>query len=62
MKWVRFVKEGTKREEVLKNVEYVDSIVMSILKSEMETNPIFTVKNLKEFYSEEYAQNDKVTV
>ena len=31
-----FVIEGTKRQEVLKNGVYVDSIIMSILKSEMK--------------------------
>jgi RimJ/RimL family protein N-acetyltransferase len=33
-----FVKEGVKRQEVLKGTEYVDSIIMSILKSEYDGN------------------------
>jgi RimJ/RimL family protein N-acetyltransferase len=33
-----FVKEGIKREEILKNNKWVDSIIMSILKSEYLLN------------------------
>jgi len=33
-----FVKEGIKREEILKNNKWVDSIIMSILKSEYPPN------------------------
>jgi len=33
-----FVKEGVKRQEVLKGTEYVDSIIMSVLKSEYDGN------------------------
>lgn len=28
--------EGTKRQEILKKGKYIDSIIMSLLKSEME--------------------------
>lgn len=33
-----FVKEGVKREEILKNNKWIDSIIMSILKSEYSIN------------------------
>lgn len=33
-----FIKEGVKRQEVLKGTEYVDSIIMSILKNEYNGN------------------------
>jgi len=33
-----FIKEGVKREEVLKNNKWINSIVMSILKSEYKAN------------------------
>ena len=36
-----FVNEGVKREEVYKNGDFVGSIVMSILASEAQNNPIF---------------------
>jgi len=41
-----FVNEGAKRQEVYKNGQYVDSIIMSILKSEVESNNIYCTKNL----------------
>lgn len=34
-----FVKEGLKRQDALKNGEYIDSIIMSILKNEVKTYP-----------------------
>ena len=37
-----FVIEGIKRDEVLKNGRYVDSIVMSLLKKEMEEGKIYS--------------------
>jgi RimJ/RimL family protein N-acetyltransferase len=33
-----FVKEGVKRQEVLKGTKYIDSIIMSILKNEYNAN------------------------
>lgn len=36
-----FVHEGTKRQEAYKNGKYIDSIVMSILRSEVQNNPTF---------------------
>ena len=36
-----FVNEGVKRQEVYKNGDFVGSIVMSILASETQNNPIF---------------------
>ena len=41
-----FVNEGVKRQEVYKNGQYVDSILMSILKSEVEANDIYCTKSL----------------
>jgi RimJ/RimL family protein N-acetyltransferase len=38
-----FVREGVKRQEVLKNGKYIDSIFMSILKDEVENNKIYKV-------------------
>lgn len=35
-----FIVEGTRRQEVLKKDEYVDSIIMSILKSEWESKQV----------------------
>ena len=43
---LRFVNEGVKRQEVYKNGQYVDSIIMSILKSEVEANDIYCTKSL----------------
>lgn len=36
-----FVPEGAKRDEVLKNDMYVNSVVMSILRSEFEANSLY---------------------
>lgn len=36
-----FFSEGLKREEVLKDGRYVDSLLMSLLASEMKSNPIY---------------------
>lgn len=38
-----FVQEGIKRQEVLKCKKYIDSIIMSILKEEMENSKIYTL-------------------
>jgi len=38
-----FTTEGVKRQEVYKNEQYVDSIMMSILKTEVENNDTYIV-------------------
>lgn len=38
-----FVEEGIKRQEILKNNKYVDSIIMSLLKEEVENSTIYCI-------------------
>ena len=40
-KYLGFVIEGIKREEIVKNGMFVDSVIMSLLKKEMVDNPLY---------------------